>query len=288
MPAMANAGVVSGQCVNCHTMHASTNGVGAAPNATLLRAGSTCEGCHATGGGNNTTTGVKAFATFSAPQVDDNSATGMLSGGYFVKNNTVDAKQHNPFSDLTGMNVDGNLGVTPPGGAALAGGTFGCANCHDASGGHHGGAGTVYRLLSGVTGTADGCYGVGFNRSANAYDSASLDTKCGSCHGLFHGASNQGAVNAWTRHPTDVSLTTMDVATQPYGYVANYNANADTDLLPLGTAGAATDMIMCVTCHVAHGSANDKLLSFDYTAVQAGDATNSGGCESCHDYGAGM
>jgi predicted CXXCH cytochrome family protein len=48
------------------------------------------------------------------------------------------------------------------------------------------------------------------------------------------------------------------------------------------------DMVMCLSCHVAHGSANDYLLRFDYTTMTAGnyatigDAQAAGGCLACH------
>ena len=47
------------------------------------------------------------------------------------------------------------------------------------------------------------------------------------------------------------------------------------------TVAPGTDMVMCLSCHVAHGSPYDDLLRWDYALMEAG-SSNTGGCFVCH------
>jgi predicted CXXCH cytochrome family protein len=295
LPLTANAGVVSGPCVNCHTMHAMQDGASlGGPNAQLLL-GTGCITCHAHASDNDAT-GIAATG-IPAPQVNSGGAN-PLAGGYFDAAGT-DAQQHNvqgivPLADVT-------LVTTPPGGIDL-GAQIVCGDCHGGSGGHHGtgnaasartgtASDDTYRMLySAAVGVAVSAgqadYGVN-DGSVSGYLTSganNMNAFCATCHGLFHGTPNQGSqATAWVRHPTDWSLTEADVASATT-YAANWGALTATQkiILPLASNGVQTDDIMCITCHRPHGSAEDDLLRFTYANNQAGDATADFGCESCH------
>jgi len=138
-------------------------------------------------------------------------------------------------------------------------------------------------------------YGVDGNSNYASKDTISY--LCAECHGEFH--SNIGSSSPWIRHPTDIMLPNS-------GEYANYNP----DGLPTGSGAVAgntdysveapvarptvpsasskdvtpgTDaVVMCLSCHRAHGSPQDDLLRWDYTAMQAGQGTEDSGCFTCH------
>jgi hypothetical protein len=293
LPVAALAGVVSGQCVNCHTMHDSQDGVTqGGQNAQLLKGGG-CAGCHTQKGANGAD-GMAQFGTFRVPQVDD--STAFNAGGYFVLGaGATDSNQHNLVADL-GNTADVALGTTAPGGGAV---TLDCADCHTVGGGHHGSAASYRLLFADTAYSAEGsAYGHGDATAPNlsdgtVYDATEMNLVCAGCHGLFHTPANQGsAATDWVRHPTDFSISDAGVAGN-YDYTTNYAIQGATNanLIPLGTTAAATDVLMCVTCHYPHGSGNPDLLRFGYNNGGvgvgdnvAGDATVSLGCESCHNY----
>jgi hypothetical protein len=294
LPLAANAGVVSGPCVNCHTMHNSQDGVNlGGPNGQLLL-GTGCITCHAHAS-DNAASGI-ANTGIPAPQVNSGTIN-PLAGGYF-DTASADALQHN----VVGISaVDGTLGSLAPGGADN--GQLSCGNCHGGVGGHHGtgdatstrtgaNSSNTYRMLYnnsvGVAVTAgSGSYGVN-DGSVSGYSTVdplnNMNAFCGTCHGLFHGGGNQGTqASAWIRHPTDWSLTEADPLNGAT-LVANYGGLTATQqiILPLATNGTQTDDLMCITCHRPHGSGFNDMLRFDYTLNLAGDAVTAFGCESCH------
>ena len=297
LPMAANAGLVNGQCYNCHTMH-QTDGLNQPTDAlgqdrtavtSMLLFGDGCAGCHATGNGNNAS-GVEGGGTIHAPQVDD--ATAPNLAGYFVNAAGIDETQHNVTTDLTSMSA---AAYAAPGGAST---NTTCLGCHNQAGGHHG-AGNTYRMLypMGAVQSADPIFGntqtTTPSNAATVYDSVAMNGKCASCHGTFHTAGNQGSLaGGWVRHPTDVSLADMDgLSAATYSYVGRLAASGDATAIPLGTSGTWTDTVMCITCHFSHGGPNNDLLRWGgYGAAGtqnvAGDDTQDMGCESCHSYAA--
>jgi len=297
LPMTASAGVVNGACVNCHTMH-QTNGAGGARTggAQLLTAGN-CAGCHATGNGNDAN-GVYNNGSFSAPQVDDAAAPNLA--GYFNTAVGATAQQmHNITDDISGLQPETE--ILPPGapGSPTNRQNFVCAGCHTlAAGGHHGNAGSTYRMLFDANPAIsdqveDVIYGntqtVQPSVQATTYDSDQMNDVCKICHSNFH--TLQGSTASWIRHPTDIDLVSAN-ALATYSYTGNYGPGSR-DLIPVGTsssvqAGTATgtQTIMCITCHYSHGGANADLLRFNYSANIAGNDTLDAGCENCHSYGA--
>jgi len=121
-------------------------------------------------------------------------------------------------------------------------------------------------------------------------DGGSISRLCGKCHGDFHG--NEGSGNtgvydsAWVRHPTDEPLV------DEWEIMTNRTANYlpfDWKCNPVGTVGAVDPLsgtpdlyVTCLSCHRAHGSAENDILRFDYDD-QIADTTVKYGCLGCHD-----
>lgn len=283
-PATAEAaGMMSGVCSDCHTMHNSQGGVAVdlgGPNNQLL-AFDGCIGCHARE--DNGASGKGATAP-AAPQVGTQVGIGSMNGGGYFGDSS-DAFQHN----ITGLSASaGGLGgslVTSPGGSFDGSAGFDCESCHgDAAGAHHtyassstartGATGSSYRMLNVgtvyVSGTGSDQYGNVAGTTSNSYDAASMNLLCAECHGGFHdngaagGVLRNAADDAWIRHPTDVTATTYGTA------IANE--------VPRGDGNE----VMCISCHAAHGTDAADLLRFSYNANSAGDASVGTGCETCH------
>jgi hypothetical protein len=289
LPLVANAGVVTGPCVTCHTMHASQDGIDspATPQNQLLR-GTGCNACHDYT--TNDTDGLATGTGIPAPQVGSE-ATNPTAGGSFYSGGN-DAQQHNVALSSNAA-VDSTLGNTPPGGAAMA--QLTCSTCHGGQGGHHG---TLSKTAARTGATNTNTYrqlynaGVGVAVSAghanyNVNDSGStgfltagandINAFCATCHTAFHGAGQGTGASPWLRHPTDFAL--------PAAYDARYNINVTgTELvkIPLGNDGVSSRVLLCVTCHRPHGSQYADLLRFNYDLNIAGGATLGEGCEECH------
>ena len=319
LPLTANAGVVSGPCVNCHTMHDSQDGttMNAGFTGQLLR-GDSCLGCHALGATNDAA-GIGTGAV-PAPSVNPPGAATANAGGYFTDVNTVagDAQQHNVYLGTAAvLTTDSQHTFTPPGGTAMTA-QIECGDCHGGTGGHHGtgdattahaeatvAIDSTYRMLwSGGVGVANttgsATYG-NVDASASTMDvtgpNHTINNFCASCHDLFHaavpfGANQWDAANSvWLRHPTDIDLTdpgntNIDIAA--YTGLPATGANSQA-VLPLGvnTTATTTQNLMCTTCHRAHGNSNPDMLRFGYnngTDNEAGDvgSVQSFGCETCH------
>jgi hypothetical protein len=318
LPYVANAGKVSGVCSNCHTMHASQNGVAGTPHDTLL-VGTGCVGCHADQTVDNLATG-KGNNAVGAPQVDNvaTAPTGFINNaGYFDFTAGSSSHQHN----VAGIQA-ADTAMIAAGSTQAPGGTFSlgaganpaltCADCHGGSGGHHGSGASTYRLLAGANATtsaqtdygaiAAGAAVTSGTRSEVTYNATDMNAFCATCHGTFHqsadptsAAGNQrGAVaGTWIRHPTDVSFAAqkaLGVGLTPSLQEGNAVSFAGNNAVVVGTitASGATDGLMCLSCHVPHGGPYNDLLAFQYNATNnaAGDTTRSVGCETCHSYGA--
>ncbi|MBN2373190.1 hypothetical protein JXL19_05335 [bacterium] len=108
---------------------------------------------------------------------------------------------------------------------------------------------------------------------------------CATCHGNFH-MRNQigGATSPFTRHPTDIIIKDEG----EYAAInRTYNAHA-----PVGRSYvpssiipdvSTSDVVTCLSCHVAHASDYPDLLRWDYSSMIAGGGgSGSGGCFICH------
>jgi cytochrome c553 len=113
---------------------------------------------------------------------------------------------------------------------------------------------------------------------------------CAECHGNFHGVADIGgaATSPFKRHPTDIKL----LSTGEYASYTTYSVEAPVARASITTINQSanqtvspgTDIVMCLSCHYAHGSANADILRWDYNLMIAG-TTGSGagtGCFVCH------
>ncbi len=175
-----------------------------------------------------------------------------------------------------------------------------------------------FRFLLGVKGTEDsdweltastsdhnGYYAV--NRSAGNLNSpddpASINALCAQCHGAFHASVDYDSTagSPWLRHPTDYDMN--NVSAKEYGQYPNPTLFSNNDFgvanvgdyfpdVPVGnTVGAANSqvlqaagdaIVLCISCHKAHGSPYDDLLRWDYSTCTAGSANANCGCFACH------
>ncbi len=158
-------------------------------------------------------------------------------------------------------------------------------------------------------------YGVDRTSTTTAgMDAQTISYLCAECHGLFH--SNDGSTsgsgiifngptidnaNPWLRHPTDFALSTaggeyLDYAdangnlaassgvTAVYNFVAPLASADVTTVISNPFTGTENDVVTCLSCHRAHGSAHDDLLRWDYAEMVAGTTTgfDNKGCFACH------
>jgi predicted CXXCH cytochrome family protein len=352
---------ITGQCVNCHTMHNSQDGgsvavtydfatgainPSATPLAQLLNAD--CVACHAGDTGTATNSfGAPIVLHTTNPNGQGYQAT--LAGGdfYWVGNmlgdddatghnvaGVSDADQSMPGNHFTppgwdpdatpGFNNDGEMagGDNPTWSQQLTcAGQYGCHGNHtDADpfvaikGAHHGNvdltvtqatAGTAvtvggsYRFLSGIRGLENGGYpnnewnwnetsaqhneyrGMAGN-SDYAYK-FTISYSCAECHGIFH--SEIGDASPWLRHPTDVVLPGDPSAEYSAYTVYSVEAPVARPTAPATSNSTVTpgqDIVMCLSCHRAHGSPEPDILRWTYADMQAGTGTDDTGCFTCH------
>ena len=107
---------------------------------------------------------------------------------------------------------------------------------------------------------------------------------CGTCHGYFHLLEGIGddTTSPFTRHPTDVILPN----TGEYSAYTTYSVEAPVarTYVPGSISSSVTpgsDVVMCLSCHVAHASDYPDMLRWDYTQMLVGSG-NTGGCFTCH------
>ena len=108
---------------------------------------------------------------------------------------------------------------------------------------------------------------------------------CTGCHGNFHIQHDAPANANWIRHPSDAVLP----STGEYAYYTTYDPNvpvARPDLTTIANTNLVannSDMVMCLSCHRAHGSPYDDMLRWKYDGMIAGGGGDDGtGCFVCH------
>ncbi|MEC4675825.1 MAG: cytochrome c3 family protein [Nitrospirota bacterium] len=168
--------------------------------------------------------------------------------------------------------------------------------------------GSSYRFLGGIYGLEDSNWNYGEDDSThNEYfgvdspasrdlsnstygDKTTISFLCAQCHGYFHSRIDDttGGASPWRRHPTDIALP----STGEYNSYNPDNSNAYSLEAPVARASVpsassatvtpGTDIVMCLSCHRAHGSPQDDLLRWDYSTIQAGTGTTDNGCFICH------
>ena len=166
--------------------------------------------------------------------------------------------------------------------------------------------GKSFRFLYGIKGSEDsdwefttsssdhnGYYAV--DRVADVFpDKASINYLCAECHGDFH-SSNIGTGSPWLRHPTDYDLN--NVSSKEYGNYPNASEFSSVSNLheyfpdvPVGNDQGSVEstvlqssgdaIVLCISCHRAHGSPYKFNLRWDYFSWPSGGVKN--GCNACH------
>jgi predicted CXXCH cytochrome family protein len=186
------------------------------------------------------------------------------------------------------------------------------------SGGHHGSGGTAlsdatksytsgsetdmsdaFRMLSGIKGiedddwefTADEADHNLYSGAHQTNETVTISSLCAKCHGNFHNNSI-GTASPWLRHPTDFDMSTLAIGSEYDGYdayslvapVAVSSMSSTTNLQNidhLGGRGGANGkaIVMCLSCHRAHGSPYDGILRWDY---KNWPVSGVNGCAICH------
>ena len=114
---------------------------------------------------------------------------------------------------------------------------------------------------------------------------------CCGCHGVFH-IENEKANGSgyWHRHPSDHVIPNSGEYASAFG-ASGGTGTYDPDVpvarpdLSSGTPsdkvtlGAGGDIVMCLSCHRAHGSKYYKMMRWDYKGSPGG---GEGGCSTCH------
>lgn len=207
------------------------------------------------------------------------------AGGYFANSGGV-------ASDYAH-----NLGMSyleiPPGSADSL--ILSCASCHNPHGGSNyrnlllnptgsGNSADVNVIVS-QTKSADG---PGGNRPADVYVPSNILYRsgmsdwCNDCHPNFHGTKPQagtlaraGVTEPWFRHPQDLTISGKSHADYTHwnGIINNrVEVESPDDMIVPST----DDEVFCLSCHKAHGSANESAL------IYADDARMLSTCQQCH------
>jgi len=119
----------------------------------------------------------------------------------------------------------------------------------------------------------------------------SMTAFCCGCHGNFH--VEQDSSGNWIRHPSNFIIPNSgeysnafsaesgigiydpcSPVARPSGF-AGFNTGDPSGIVYLGI-----DMVMCLTCHRAHGSPYYKILRWNYKSMILSDALY--GCSKCH------
>ena len=109
---------------------------------------------------------------------------------------------------------------------------------------------------------------------------------CAGCHRLFHGpydsvdGSGMGSGSPWVRHPTDIALPQTGEY-NAYDPTSNYSTEAPVAWENPSSPSRSQAIVMCLSCHRAHGSDQPDLLRWDYNTIIAGGG-GTGGCFVCH------
>lgn len=309
---------VTGPCANCHTMHNSQNGSpinAGGPQNTLLT--TNCVGCHSS----TSSSTIVTLGSTQIPIVYNTVVpTNPLAAGnfYWVRSGGGnDRMGHNVYGISA---TDATLTVAPGKTAGCASSCHytladppnannlnlgGCQGCH-VSVSHHTDKGW-YRFLANqnhdpnayVTGIESPDWEQNpsasnhnkYHGTTDVYSAgAALQTEhtvtafCQGCHGAFHGpqvgTNGMGSASPWIRHPTDVALpTTKEYAN--YDPTTNYSVQAPVAWIDPANPTRATAIVMCLSCHRAHGSPYPSMLRWDYTTMVA-NGGGTGGCFTCH------
>ncbi|MDH4332526.1 MAG: hypothetical protein OEV89_08095 [Desulfobulbaceae bacterium] len=289
-----NEGLLITDCIGCH------QGTNTGSNLVPFVLQITEPTYGATGTEGNTLAGGNFYWVSTA-----NHRAGHNVAGISVPDDLLNGKP--PGGEITGVQL-------------TCAGTSGCHGKSSVStstqsimGGHHGKDRTIgwqdgttvaksYRFLDGIKGLEDSDYEFQPNYSAhNMYfglnggsalqpTTGTISNFCARCHGNFHSSSTATA-GVWLRHPVDFDMSgavsSTEYATYNGGGTNNYsvvspvatNNSMDTPISTV-TPGQKNAIVMCLSCHRAHGTPYNAIVRWDYQKWPQAGGYN--GCKVCH------
>lgn len=174
--------------------------------------------------------------------------------------------------------------------------------------------GLSYRFLKGVKGGEDsdwqatvaandhneykGAINRGSEGTISTPAGGTISGLCAECHGNFHGTGSGdiGTGSPWLRHPTDIVLP--NDASKEYQYYngcagggakCTYSIDAPVARATIPnsvsselTPGNDDSIVMCLSCHKVHASANADILRWNYEDINAGGGSENARCFICH------
>ncbi|NTV13064.1 MAG: cytochrome c3 family protein [Desulfobulbaceae bacterium] len=164
-----------------------------------------------------------------------------------------------------------------------------------------------YRFLKGIAGYEDTDYEMTVDRAdhnqykgiarviESSIDSKSISYSCARCHGDFHNGSLNAGIwddgggttfgDPWIRHPVDYDMAGLSGEYAGYGNPdGDYNiatpvGSIDISAVKATVTGAGNAIVVCVSCHRAHGSPYEYSLRWDY---KSWPSAGYNGCGDCH------
>jgi hypothetical protein len=115
---------------------------------------------------------------------------------------------------------------------------------------------------------------------------------CGECHGRFHPHAFLGGTevieqNTWHKHPSDIAFSAVHggYAGSEYSEYITYTLEAPVAYAnPTGGESVVDEnsIIMCISCHRAHGSPYSDMSRWNYALPGSGGGSTDNGCLACH------
>ena len=272
-------------CAGCHRAHTASGPRLLVDSGTYALC-MTCHGSAGTGANTNVDDGfylstrddTTGDGNVGAANTPDNAP--LLGGGFINYQGVPVTSSHDP----TGLETAAWGNAVARGTTAALAEALSCASCHDPHGSPN------YRIMNETINGNPVAVGLVDEGAAKDYDTeqwgASTSTICAACHGEYHRtAPGQGSTldgGSYTHR--------IDMA---YNYGANVNPETvglGGYTLPLAESGAG-DMVVCMTCHLPHGSSAQMTGITDGAGLpgetSATDSAllrldNRGVCEICH------
>ncbi|MFZ6017731.1 MAG: hypothetical protein ACOYU0_09095 [Nitrospirota bacterium] len=149
--------------------------------------------------------------------------------------------------------------------------------------------------LKGVLGLEDDDWEQDCSPKKHNEYSMTINNHCASCHGDFHSRDKIGKGSPWFRHPTGVTMPkggeymnyNPDVpppSDRPDIRIYNLDAPVARETILESASDEVrpgSDIVICLSCHVAHGGYYESILRWDYDAMISGEE-GKGGCFICH------